>query len=208
MPARSPDADVAKDRAQLFSSPSGMHRGRRPRRSRAAGPPAGAQPCARMSASGTSWSSRTATAVDRHENARRVHAMQVDGFGQTKKRFGPVARRVVRAAREQVVLDREARSVSSSRRAAPVESRGELFGAAIGRHRERTRELQAFLRPLPHSIANRTMRRCTLRHAVAIGCARSAAPITISATRAPDSARRRRAPPCRRRSRRRWRAAN
>ena len=80
---------------------------------------------------------------DRREDARRIDAMQVDGLGQANKGVGPIGLRVFRAAREQVFLDRqhEALVVILPARGAG-EARREFLGAAVGRHRQRARQLE------------------------------------------------------------------
>src|SRR5579883_196882 len=78
----------------------------------------------------------------RNEDRARIDAMQIDGFRQAEKGFGPMTRRIVAAAGQQIALDRKDESVRLARRRTG-EARPELFAAAVGRHRERARQLQS-----------------------------------------------------------------
>ena len=80
---------------------------------------------------------------DRREDAAGVHAMQIDGFGQTNKRSRPIALRILRAAREQVLLDRQHELVFRVAARGAGETRREFLGAAIGGHGQRARQLEA-----------------------------------------------------------------
>ena len=67
--------------------------------------------------------------------------VQVDRLAQCEKSFGAVLLHVVVAAREQVFLDREAKSVRIAHRR-PAETQLEFHRTAVRRHRQRARKLQ------------------------------------------------------------------
>jgi len=105
----------------------------------------------------------------RDERRRRLHAgrvdvVQIDGFAQGKKGLRAIFLHVVVAAREQVTLDGKAESFRISH-GRSGKAHGELRLAAIGRHSQRTRQLQtrravAARDRLPHDLA---FARCAMR---------------------------------------------
>jgi hypothetical protein len=72
----------------------------------------------------------------------RIHVVQIDGFAQRQKRFGAIFLHVVVAAGEQIALHRKAEPFHVAHRR-PVETHRELRLAAVGCHRQRTRELES-----------------------------------------------------------------
>src|SRR5581483_6452270 len=66
----------------------------------------------------------------RNEDARGIHAMQIDRFREAKKRLWPVAARVVTTARQQIALDRKDKALVLPRGVA-AEAGRELLRAAV-----------------------------------------------------------------------------
>ena len=129
----------------------------------------------------------------------------MDSDRQTNE-AGPIALRVLRAAREQVFLDRQHEVVVRIAPRRAGEARREFLGAAIGGHGQRARQLQALRR-----IAgfDREFHDAPLHHAPGAGHRMRAirgADDDEARDAIRDNVRRTPAPPCRRTRRRRWRA--
>ena len=142
----------------------------------------------------------------RRMHPRRIHLVQVDRFAQHEEGFGAIFLHVVIAAREQIILDRKSKAIRIARGRA-AEAQLKFHVAAIGRHRQRARELESRRRrrrarsPRARSAAARCARRST-----APGTCRRRSRSRCAAP-ARHSAPQNTAPPFRRRRRRRWHAA-